>query len=59
MIWPSHVAPLVLVEVDCIVSGIAGAAAAGAAVSAEDPPENQPPTAWPMEDPTATPLWIC
>lgn len=59
MIWPSHAAPLVLDELVCIISGLAGAAAAGAAVSAEEPPENQPPTAWPMEDPTATPLRVC
>jgi hypothetical protein len=29
---------------------------AGAAAALEPPP-NQPPTAWPMEEPTATPLW--
>jgi hypothetical protein len=34
-------------------SGVWGAASAGAA---EDPPPNQPPTAWPIEEPTATPL---
>jgi hypothetical protein len=27
-----------------------------ASAGAEEPPPNQPPTAWPMEDPTATPL---
>lgn len=31
-----------------------GAASAGAL----EPPENHPPTAWPIEDPTATPLEI-
>lgn len=24
--------------------------------ASEEPPPNQPPTAWPMEEPTATPL---
>lgn len=27
-----------------------------ASAGAEEPPPNQPPTAWPMEEPTATPL---
>lgn len=27
-----------------------------ASAGAEEPPENQPPTAWPIEEPTATPL---
>jgi hypothetical protein len=30
-----------------------------ASAGAELPPPNQPPTAWPMEDPTATPLGGC
>lgn len=34
-------------------SVLCGLASAGALL----PPLNQPPTAWPIEDPTATPLW--
>jgi streptolysin S family bacteriocin protoxin len=47
---------------DCCICAVAwccwaksvfwGAASAGA----DEPPLNQPPTAWPMEEPTATPL---
>jgi hypothetical protein len=36
----------------CANSVFWGVASAGA----DEPPLNQPPTAWPIEDPTATPL---
>jgi hypothetical protein len=41
------------------VSGFAAAWVCVSAGAEDEPPENQPPTAWPMEDPTATPLGVC
>ncbi|KAF1913485.1 hypothetical protein BDU57DRAFT_531419 [Ampelomyces quisqualis] len=40
----------------CAKSEDWGEASAGAD---EEPPLKRPPMAWPMEDPTATPLWSC
>lgn len=39
----------------CAKSVFWGAASAGA----DEPPLKKPPTAWPIEDPTATPLGEC
>jgi hypothetical protein len=46
--------PVVLTWCACWNSVDVGDASAGAL----EPPENQPPTAWPIEEPTATPLQI-
>ncbi|EEP75630.1 conserved hypothetical protein [Uncinocarpus reesii 1704] len=54
--WPQLLLVLLWYKLLSMGAALAGGAWADSAGALDDPPVKKPPTAWPIEEPTATPL---